>query len=187
MTDFDPQGVNTGDYDEWGGGEFKPPAEGWHILQVVKAERTKSAAGNPMIAVRAKVILSDDDESKGRSVFENFVLEPKFYGKLSSFCTAVDPEMQQAAKCGGVYEGDGSGLDVNQQASIDYHILGQPFRARVYHKRETYQGEKRIKAQIGKYDTIRTEDAERLLEEYGEGLVPEIDGESGGPSADDVY
>lgn len=187
MSGFDPQGVKTGTYDEWGGGDFKPPAEGWHVFQVVEAERKMSSSNNPMIAVRAKAILSDDEESEGRSVFENFVIDPKFYGKLSSFCTAVDPEMQSAANCGGRYEGEGSGLDIDRQESLDYHILGQPFRGRVYHKREEYKGEKRIKAQIGKYETIRKEDADRLLNKYGENLVPELEAGSGGAAPDDVY
>lgn len=184
--EFNPQGSKTGDYDEWGSGDFTPPSEGWHILQVVECERTQSSTNREMIKLRAKVILSDDEASEGRSVFENFILEPEFFGKLSSLCMAVDPEMVQASACDGRFEGDDSGLDLDEQASLDYHILRQPFRARIYHKKEMYKGEKTIKAQVGKYETVRQEDAERLREKYGDNLVPEL-AESSSSSADDVY
>ncbi len=191
MVDFDPQGAKTGEYDEWGG-NFKMPGEGWHVFQIVHAERTETKdEGKPMLSVRASVILSDDEESMKASLFENFILEKKFFGKLSSFCTAVDPEMRSSGAMDGKSTGDGSGLDLDDQDSIDYHIFGQPFRARVYHKTEKkgrYKG--KTSAKVGEFDGVRKEDAIKLRELYGDDLVPEVEEPSHGDSdaaADDVY
>lgn len=65
---------------------FVKCAEGQHVVKLVEIEETESQAGNDMLNATFKVVKG---QSKGATLYDNFVLTEKALWKLQSFLVAV--------------------------------------------------------------------------------------------------
>lgn len=110
-----------------------PIPEGWHSFSITRARLTKSKAGNPMQANRYTVI-GKENPHEGKSLRDWIVYTKgrNGFGKLSALCQAVDPDMQSYAR------DPEAGFNHNDQASIDFHLLGQVFAGRIEHEFRSY-------------------------------------------------
>lgn len=161
---FNPKGATDGSYKDK---DFSPPAAGWHTFYVTEAILGDSKKGQPMITVKTEVIASDDPDSVGKKVTEWFILIDEWFAKLSRFCMALDPDMV------GAEEDPNNGFDPNDQDSINFHFVPQPFRGKISHsKGKDSEGNVRTDARFKEWAPLEAKHAEQLRELYGDELVP---------------
>lgn len=153
---FDPQE----EYDE---PSFEPWSVGDHPVFITQAVLTSSRAGDPMLKLRVHGVMPGDDADK-RPMYEYFLLTRQWFWKLRQLCRAVDPEMPG-------YSADRpDGFNVQSQESIHEWLLGRVVVMNVRrHKKETYEGETRLREVIGGWRAVRSDEADALQQRYDRG------------------
>jgi hypothetical protein len=180
--EFDPQ-LNPEDLPDTSG----PTPEGWHKFAITKARLTRSSGGNDMLANRYSVI-GKDDPFEGRNLRDWIVYTKSRngFGKLAALCQAVDPDMVSAGR------DPENGFNHKAQASVDYHLLGQVFAARIEHEDDSYNDRngKRVgmkRERIVEFRVLSDRELATLEADYGGEPRPPLpdDAHSDWPKKDD--
>ena len=160
--EFDPQ-MNPEDLPDTSG----PLPEGWHKFAITKARFATSSSGNRMLANRYSVI-GKDDPFEGRTLRDWIVYTKSRngFGKLASLCQAVDPEMVSASR------DPENGFNHNAQDSVDYHLLGQVFAAKIEHEDDVYTDRdgrrvEKVRERIVEFRALSDRELGTLEADYG--------------------
>jgi len=160
--EFDPQ-MNPEDLPDTSG----PIPEGWRRFCVTKARLGKSQGGNDMLSNRYTVIGRDDDY-EGRHLRDWIVYtrSRNGFGKLAAFCQAIDPGMVSHSR------DPENGFNHQDQDSIDYHVLGQVFQAKIEHESDSYTDRsgkrvEKVRERIVEFRAISDQGLATLEADYG--------------------
>lgn len=130
-------GFFTTDHDE-AKNKFTPVKPGKYEVVVSESKvDTAKTSGNPMIKVTYTIRSDVDQEFQKRKVFDNFVATEKTMFKF-----------QQAAKAMGF----GQGQDIPSIEWFANQLLYKAFKLTIRNKKDTYQGEERIRDEVSFID-----------------------------------
>ena len=137
-------------------------SQGRHVVYVKKAVAgIAKSSKNPKVEVTFALHDPESPECGKELFYQNYTLVGRGAGRYSALCLAINPDMPIH--------------NPTDQSELREHLIDKSLAVLVYHRRSMWEGQEKTKAEVKQHMRLDGTEAERLMEAYGEHMIPSTD------------
>jgi hypothetical protein len=147
--------------------EYTPFPAGRHVTFISEAILHESKTGKKAVEVTFTVH-DPASPNKGKTLkFQRYWTSPNAIWRLANLCRCCHQKVEP--------------FDISDENKVQSALLDQIVVIDVKHSKEVYNGKERTNVDVDRHFVLTSEETSRLREEYGDSMLPPLDGEESTP------